>query len=284
MGEWFKNLFSSLEKLFIEGEEVTFSTLEKILISIAIIIIGWIVIKILGSLLKKVFGIKKGPNIDVSAKSFIVSCLKFFMWLFIAFLVISVLGIDVTGIVGVLSAVTVALGLALQDLIGDFAAGVILLNQKCFVTNDYIEVSNGYGKVEGSVVKIGLVSSSLKTVNGQMVYVSNSNMRKANVTNYTKEKLRRIVFNVNVSYDSDIEKAKTLLNEIAMNDEKVNKDIAPYVFVSELGSYYVAITLRMYTDYQVYWDVYNALFEKTLIAFRDNNIKIPSSIERYIGK
>ena len=197
-GDFMRKMLESIGSFFTHNEEGTLSNLEKIIFSLVIIVVAWVVIKFIVLLLRKIMGVKKANTIDRSAKNFIITLIKYLLWLFVAFLVISMLGIDITSFAGVLSAITVALGLALQDVIGSLAAGLIILNQKNFLSDDYIQISNAFGTVEGTVVSVSLMYTSLKTVNGQVVFVPNSNIVKSNLTNFTREKQRRIVYSVNI--------------------------------------------------------------------------------------
>ena len=279
IGDWFRKIFESIGSFFTHNEEGQLSNLEKILFSIVLIVVAWVVIKLIVLFLRRAMGLKKTNNIDRSAKSFIVSVIKALLWVFVAFLVISILGIDMTSFAGVLSAITVALGLALQDVIGSFAAGLIILNQKNFKTDDYIQISNSFGQVEGTVVNVALMYTSLRTVNGQVIFVPNSNVVKSNLTNYTKESQRRITYTVNVAYDSDVELVKNMLLNLLNSDERISQDKMPQVHVNELGDFSVSFVIKCWTDNDKYWDVYNGLHERILLAFRENNINIPSSKE-----
>ena len=275
--------YSFLEKLknfFLVPDANGINYLTRIIMVIVIIIIAWIIIRFFTLLLKKALRIKKrGPEIDVSAKFFIVEIIKIFLWIGVAILVIGVLKFDVTGIAGITSAVTVALGLALQDLIACFAYGLLLLQQKNFVTGDFISVQNSFGSCEGTVTKIHFFFTYLKTPNGQEVTVPNNNMAKAVVTNYTRLGKRRVNYDVGVAYDTDITIAKKALMDIAQDDPRVIKDGTLEVYVYELGAYSVGLRIRCWTRVEDYWPFYNDLSEKVLNSFRVNGIYIPSSTD-----
>ena len=275
--------YSFLEKLknfFLVPDANGINYLTRIIMVIVIIIIAWIIIRFFTFLLKKALRIKKrGPEIDVSAKFFIVEIIKIFLWIGVAILVIGVLKFDVTGIAGITSAVTVALGLALQDLIACFAYGLLLLQQKNFVTGDFISVQNSFGSCEGTVTKIHFFFTYLKTPNGQEVTVPNNNMAKAVVTNYTRLGKRRVNYDVGVAYDTDITIAKKALMDIAQDDPRVIKDGTLEVYVYELGAYSVGLRIRCWTRVEDYWPFYNDLSEKVLNSFRVNGIYIPSSTD-----
>lgn len=254
--------------------------LTRIIVAIVVIVIGWILIKLLMMLLKKLMGItKRGPEIDASAKFFIVEMLKVLLWFGVALLVVTILKINITGLAGVVSAITVALGLALQDVISCLASGILILQQKHFVTGDYIKVNNGFGECEGTVSKIRFFFTFLRTIDGQEVTIPNNNVLKAVVTNYTKIGKRRLNYDVGVSYDTDIELCKKVLTEILENEPTVLKDGTITVFVTKLDSFAVQVRMRCWLKNEDYWPFYYSLSEKVLIACRKNNIYIPSSTD-----
>ena len=275
--------WESVRDFFITKDDSGINYLTRILIAIAIIVVFYFVIKFIGFLLKKAFGIKrKGPEIDVSAKFFIVNIIKVVLWVSVAFVVVWILKIDTTGIAGVTSAVTVAVGLALQDLIGCFASGLLLLHQKNFVTGDFVSITNGFGTCEGVVTKIHFFFTYLKTPNGQEVTIPNNNVQKAEVTNYTRLGKRRMNYDVGVAYNSDIAKVKEVLTNIVKDDPRRLPKEELNIYVYELGAYYVGVRIRLWTKFDQYWPLYNELGEKILLAFNENGIYIPSSTDRAV--
>ena len=259
--------------------------LARIGIAIAIIVVAWLLLRVISIIYRKALHIKKKPlTIDVSAKFFIFTVIKVFYWLAVAFVAFSILKIDITGVAGIASAVTVALGLALQDIIACFAAGVIILNQKSIATGDFIGVQNDYGTAEGFVTKIHFFFTYLKTPNGQEVTIPNSNMLHAVVTNYTKLNKRRVNYDVGVAYDTDIELAKKVLTKLFQDDELILQKEEFSVYVYELGSYSVGLRVRCWTKFKDYWPLYNSMSEKVLLAFREHGIRIPSSTDIQVGK
>ena len=279
------NFWEKTGNFFMTPDDTGINYLTRIFIAIGIIVVAWGILKIISLIYKRAAHIKKkSPNIDVSAKFFILTVIKVFYWLGIAFVVISCLKIDVTGAAGVASAITVALGLALQDIIGCFAAGVIILNQKSISTGDYISVTNDYGTTEGFVTKIHFFFTYMKTPNGQEITIPNSNMLHAVVTNYTKLNKRRLNYDVGVSYDADIELAKKLLTDLFKDSELILPKEEFTVYVYELGPYSVGIRVRCWTKFKDYWTLYNSMSEKILLAFREHGIRIPSSTDIQVGK
>ena len=282
--EAWNNFWQKTGEFFMTPDEIGLNYLTRILFAIGLIVVAWLLLRLISLIYKKVFHIKKPMNIDVSAKFFILQILKIFYWLAIAFVVITTLKIDVTGAAGIASAVTVALGLALQDIISCFAAGVIILNQKNIQTGDFISVQNDYGMAEGTVTKIHFFFTYLKTPNGQEVTIPNSNMLHAVVTNYTRLDKRRVNYDVGVAYDSDIELVKKVLFDLVKDDELILKNEECTVYVYELGSYSIGVRIRCWTKFKNYWPFYNALSEKVLLAFREHGIRIPSSTDIQVDK
>ena len=271
-------------EFFITPDEAGINYLTRILIAVGVIVVAWFLFKLISFIYKRAFHVKKSLTIDASAKFFILNIIKIFYWLAVAFIVISLLKIEVTGVAGIASAVTVALGLALQDVIACFAAGVIILNQKNIATGDYISVQNSYGLAEGTVKKIHFFFTYLVTPNAQEVTIPNSNMLHAIVTNYTRLNKRRVNYDVGVAYDTDIELAKKVLTELFENDELVLKKEEFTVYVYELGAYSVGLRVRCWTKFNDYWEFYNGMSEKILLAFRKNGIRIPSSTDIMVSK
>ena len=270
---------------FMTPDDAGINYLTRILIAVGTIVVAWLLLKLISFVYKRAFHIKKKSlSIDASAKFFILNIIKIFYWLAIAFIVISCLKIDVTGVAGIASAVTVALGLALQDIIACFAAGIIILNQKNVATGDFINVHNDYGEAEGTVVKIHFFFTYLKTPNGQEVSIPNSNMLHAVITNYTRLNKRRVNYDVGVAYDSDIELTKKVLTELFQNDELVLPKEEFTVYVYELGAYSVGVRVRCWTKFKDYWPFYNSMSEKILLAFREHGIRIPSSTDIQVSK
>lgn len=277
--------WQNVSNFFLQPDVNGINYLTRIGVAIGIIVISFFVIRFFAFLLKRGLKLnKKGPDIDRSAKYFIVTFFKIFLWLIVAFIVIAVLKIDVTGAAGVASAVTVALGLALQDLIGCMFSGLLLLQQKNIKTGEYISVKNAYGVSEGFVEHIHLFLTYLRTPQGQIVTIPNNNMTAAAITNYSRIGKRRMDYEVGVAYDSDIDTVKEVFLDIIKTEEKVLHDDDYSVFVSKLDNYSIQINIRCWVKFEDYWTVYNGMSEKVLLACRDNKIRIPSSTDINVSK
>ena len=256
--------------------------LARIGIAIALIVVTWLLLKLLTLALKKAFRIKRGPDIDASAKLLIISVIKFLIWIGIGFAVCSILKISLSGMGGVLASIGVALGLALQDLIGSFFSGVLIINQKIIRTGDYISVRNAFGECEGTVQRVHFFITILRNVKGQKVIIPNKNMASAVVTNYTATGERRIDFDVRVAYDSDVEAVKEALWSVIKDEPLVINNDKTMVYAESFGDFGINFRLRCWTKFDDYWTLYNQLPERVLIAFRSKGIVIPASIDRNV--
>ena len=194
--------------------------------------------------------------------------------LILAFIVLRILKIDVSSLAQILSAGTVAIGLSLQNIISACASGIILLKSKHFRTGDYIQVQ-GDATAEGTVTSVGVMATTLDTVNGQHVVIPNDQLRKGVITNYSRNPVRRRVVDIGVDYETDTEKCKQVLLDILAKDERVLKDPKPSVYLTDLAEYYINFSVRAYIENKDYWDVYLQFREKVLLAFREQNILIP---------
>lgn len=252
-----------------------FTVVGKILLSVGLILVSYFIIKLIVMLLKRIFGVKNKFEIDSSAKSFFINTVKILLWLLVATIIVQILGLNLSSFAGIISAIAVALGLALQDIISCFASGLIILNQKHISTGDYVEIKSDIGEAKGTIQKVSLMTTTLKNANGQIVTISNANVRKAVVMNFTKNKVRRVSMTIPVSYSADPKLVKDTLYKIVKNDEKILKDPEPSVHYDEMGDYSIKVAIKFWTKCSDYWDVYNAIHEKIIVSFKKNKIAIP---------
>ena len=292
-GEWFIDFMKRIGD-FIAGGGATFEVFERIILAILFILIGWGLSLLYKFALRKALKIqpkiylyKKNKNkkvnkdlikTEATAKGFIIPLVNALHWIFIAVLVVSVLGVDLSSTAGVLSAITVALGLALQDVIGCFASGLIVIANKPLQVGEYVLIKNDYGQCEGTVVKVGIMMTELYTFDGQSVYLPNSNIQKSIITNINRKPDRRLDITVQLSYDEDIEKVKTILLNIGNNDERVIKDKGVNALVSGLTESGIKMTLRVWTTNDDYWSLMYDFNEKVILEFKNNNIHIQHNV------
>ena len=271
------NFFKSVWDFFITPDASGLNILYRILFAIIAIVLGTLLIKLFIAVLKRISGIKKGIKADLSAKNFFIETLKIILYTCLAFAVIALLGIDISGAVGILSAVTVALGLALQDIIGMFASGILIFNTKNFQTGDYIKVNNSFGSEEGTVYRISLLYTTLLNINGQKIHIPNNNITKANLTNYADHTNRRGTIEIQVAYEEDSQKIIDILMDVANKNQTVLEDPKPSVVINGFKDFGVEYSLRFFALLPNYWDTLFALRVEVLEALKNNNIKIVTS-------
>lgn len=240
----------------------------KILLALLIFIVGRMVARLIAR------GVGKAlttARLDPILVNFAGAVLNTALLGLVIIFALSQLGLDTTSLVALVGAAGLAVGLALKDSLAHFAAGVMLIVFRPFKLGDYVEV----GGVAGSVDKISIFSTRLKTPDNKVVTVPNGNIFGNTMTNYSEESTRRIDLVVGISYDSDLLKAKHLLDDIVGSHEKVLKDPAYRIAVSELADSSVNFIVRPWVNAADYWDVRFELLETIKLRFDAEGIEIP---------
>lgn len=281
--KWWNDLFAAIGNWFTNPKMGGgMSNLGRIALAIILAVGGHYLIKLIMMLVRKIAGVKKGLQVDISVKSFVLSLVNIVLHICLTILIFVVLNVDFSSMASILSAGTVAIGLALQNLISSFASGIILLYAKYFKTGDYIEIRHADGVAEGHVKTVNLITTSLRTYDGYDVTIPNDKMTKGVITNFTKEANRRIVLKFSVDYSTDIEKLKEVIYKVINADKRVVPSPAPYVHVFSLDQHGVEINAKCWVPFEVYWDARFDLSERILLALRDNKVKIPFQNVRII--
>ncbi|MBE1301943.1 MAG: mechanosensitive ion channel [Alteromonadaceae bacterium] len=237
-------------------------------IALAVIILGNIVSKFLVSMVGKAMEKKK---VDPVIVGFVSRILYVILILGVLIAAISQLGVDTTSLVAVLGAAGLAIGLALKDSLSNFASGVLIVALRPFKAGDFVEA----GGCMGSVQEIQLFSTTLKTPDNKIVIVPNAAVTGNAITNFSTQKTRRVDLVIGVSYDADIKQAKELLVSILEADERILKDPAYTVAVSELADSSVNFVVRPWVNSADYWGVYFDLHETIKIKLDEAEIGIP---------
>jgi small conductance mechanosensitive channel len=185
--------------------------------------------------------------------------------------VLEYIGIPTTQFMVILGSAGLAVGLAMKDTLSSFAAGLLLTTLRPFDVGDYVE-AGGQG---GSVVEIQLLNTILNTPDNVRVVVPNGKILTNNISNYTVNGRRRMVINVGVSYDDDLQKVTELLHSVLKTDERVLEDPAPVVAVTEFGDSSINIVVRFWATVADCWGTYFDMHKKIKTAFDENDITIP---------
>ena len=234
-----------------------------------ILIIGWYLTRFVCKIVRH--SLDK-TRLDASVTSFINSLTKFGLRTLLAIIVINKLGVDTTSLIALLTSASLAIGLAVQGSLANFAGGVLLLIMKPFVVGDYIDDGNGH---EGTVISIEIIYTRLLTANNEMVCIPNGKLADSPVTNLTNQESRRIDFPVSISYDENIDRVRTVLLNVASECQTLSKTHESLVFVQDFDSSSVRVVLRVWAITDKYWETRFEIREVIKKAFDAEGIEIP---------
>jgi small conductance mechanosensitive channel len=240
----------------------------NIVMALVIYIIGKMVVGIVVNLLKKVLLKAKMDDILINFVSSIISSL---MILFVIVASLDQLGVDTTSFIALVGAAGLAIGLALQSSLQNFAAGVMLIIFRPFKAGDFVEA----GGTSGVVEDISIFSTTLKTGDNREVIVPNGSIYGGTITNYSAKATRRIDMVFGIGYDDDIRLAKEIINKVVAADERVLKETDTLIAVAELADSSVNFAVRPWVKSADYWGVKFDLTEKIKLAFDEQGISIP---------
>lgn len=241
-----------------------------VVLALVVFFLGTKIIKWIRKLIK--ISMEKG-NVDKGVCQFVDSLVKFALYAILIFSIGSKFGLDTTSVAAALASCGVAIGLALQGSLSNFAGGVLILILKPFVVGDYI-IEDNKGR-EGTVKEIQLFYTKLLTVDNKTVIIPNGSLANTSLTNVTAQDKRRVDLSVGISYNADLKKAKTLIEELFRGDEDVLQEEGITVFVDSLGDSAVVIGARCWVKKEVYWDVKWRLTESMKLTLDENGIEIP---------
>lgn len=240
----------------------------NIALAIAIIFAGKYLANLVSKGLKKI--LKKGKMDDMLIR-FITSIVRILILLFSVVAALNRLGLDTTSLIALLGAAGLAVGLALQGSLQNFAAGVLLLVFRPFKTGDYVSVSG----VEGVITDIMIFSTRLLTPDNREITVPNGSIYGTTIINFSNQENRRIDLTIGIGYDDDIKKARDIMAKLINNHDKVLKDPAPQIAVGELGDSSVNFYVRPWVKSGDYWGVRFDLIEQIKLAFDAEGVGIP---------
>lgn len=240
----------------------------KVLAALAIFIIGRWVARGVRKLLERIMTKSK---VDSTLVSFTANLAYIGLLAFIVIAALGQLGIQTTSFIAVLGAAGLAIGLALQGSLSNFAAGFLLIIFRPFKVGDLIEGAGVFGVVEA----IQIFTTQLTTADNKTVIVPNAKLTENNIVNWTVKGTRRVDLVIGIGYNDDIDKARSLIAATIAGDPRILKDPEPQIAVSELGDSSVDFVVRPWAKVDDYWGVYFDLTEKIKKAFDANGIHIP---------
>ncbi|MEO1481724.1 MAG: mechanosensitive ion channel domain-containing protein [Myxococcota bacterium] len=240
----------------------------KVAAAIAVLVIGALLVNVVSGIFRRALTTAK---LEPGLVGFLSSVLRIGLWAVVFISALGQLGVETTSFAAILGAAGLAVGFALQGSLGNLAAGVLILFFRPFKVGDYVEA----GGTAGTVKEIAIFSTTFNTPDNKKIIVPNASVTGGNITNYSAMDTRRIDFVFGIGYSDDLKKAKNLLVEIVSADERVLKDPAPVVAVSELADSSVNFVVRPWVKTADYWDVYFAITEEVKLRFDAEGISIP---------
>lgn len=240
----------------------------KIFIALLIFVIGKWVARKLGDATKKLMVIRA---VDTALVNFTSSLVYYALLIFVVIAALGQVGIQTASFVAIVAAAGLAIGLAMQGSLSNFAAGVLIILFKPFKIGDFVEMAG----TSGVVVNIMIFTTELKTGDNKKVIVPNSSILGGVITNYSANDTRRVDLVMGIGYNDDIDKARQVLEELINADERILKDPAPLVAVSELADSSVNFVVRPWVNSADYWGVYFGLTEAVKKRFDQEGISIP---------
>jgi len=240
----------------------------KILTALVILFVGLWLIKKVQKLISKGF---ERTKMEISLQTFLSNLIGWGLKVLLVITVLGQVGVATTSFVAILGAAGLAVGLALQGTLANFAGGALIMIFKPFKVGDLIEAQGELGEVK----EIEIFITKIVTPDNKLVIIPNGVLSNGNIKNFTEEGQLRVDLTIGIAYDSDIKKAKEILLATMLADDKVLKDPAPFVGVSNLGDSSIDLAVRPFATPANYWDVYFNTLENCKIALDEANIVIP---------
>lgn len=242
----------------------------KVLLALIFFFVGGKIIKWIRKIVRRSF---ERTGADTGVMQFVDSMLKFGLYALLIFMIATNFGVESSSVAALIASAGVAVGLALQGSLSNFAGGILILLLKPFAVGDYIAVTQE--GIEGTVKEIQIFYTKMATVDNQTVVVPNSILTSNSLTNVTARPERKLDLKVGISYDADMKKAKQIVEDMLRSDPSVIQDEEIMVFVSDLADSAVIIGLRAWVKTEEYWATRWRLLEQIKTAFDEAQIEIP---------
>lgn len=240
----------------------------QVLLAIITLGIGWWII---GRVTSGVHMLLEKRHVDRTLHSFIGTLVSVGLKVLLLISVAGMIGVETTSFIALIGAAGLAVGLALQGSLANFAGGMLILILRPFRAGEYIE-AQGIG---GTVDSIQIFFTVLKTADNKTIIVPNGSLSNGNIINYSRQPTRRVDINIGIDYGDDVKQARAILLALAEADERVFKDPAPAVWLTALGESSVDLSLRMWTKTEDFWGVFWNLQEQAKEEFDKAGITIP---------
>ncbi|MGB6210959.1 mechanosensitive ion channel family protein [Pseudomonas mandelii] len=239
----------------------------RVLLAVITLAVGWWLIS---KVAQKLGGLLALRNADLALQGFISSLANIILKVLLVVSVASMIGVETTSFVAAIGAAGLAIGLALQGSLANFAGGVLILLFRPFRIGDWIEAQG----VAGTVDSIQIFHTVLRTGDNKTIIVPNGNLSNGIITNTNRQPTRKVVFDVGVDYEADLQKAREVLLDLA-KDERILTEPAPQAVISTLGDSSITVSLRVWVKTADYWDVMFMFNEQSRDRLKAAGIDIP---------
>ena len=240
----------------------------KVVAALAIYYLGrWIVRRVM-RILDRVY---ENRSVEPSLRSFLSGVVKTLMYVVVVLVVVQVLGINTTSLVAMLASAGLAIGMALSGTLQNFAGGVMILLLRPYRIGDYIDAQGE----EGTVRKIGLFSTEIKTNDNRIIYIPNSTISTSVIDNYSTQEMRRVDWTISVEYGTDPEKLRQVITDMLKSDSRVAMDPAPVVFLVNLADSSVDFSARAWCKNSDYWGLKFEIQERMYVELQKSGINFP---------
>ena len=240
----------------------------KLVIGLFLLWAGWKIAKKIVNIMSKTLEKK---NVDITIRTFLDTFVEVVIKWILVFIFLEQVWIKTTGISALLASAGVAIGLALQGSLSNFAGGVIILLIRPFNVGDYIEGSGHSGTIE----KIGMFYTHMTTVDNKLILIPNGNLANGSIVNYSAKELRRVDLTFGVGYEQDVLKVKRVLSNIIDAHDLILKTPEPFIALSAHGDSAVNFVVRVWVNNGDYWKVHFDLLESVKVKFDEEEISIP---------
>lgn len=241
---------------------------KSLLFAIVLAVVGRYVIKFINKMVARML---ERRDVEPTVQSFLKSFVNITLITLLIIMVVGTLGVNTTSLAALLASAGLAVGMALSGNLQNLAGGIILLFLKPFKVGDFIEAQG----VSGTVKAIQIFHTILTTTDNKELYVPNGALSSGNITNYTKNDLRRVDFSISVEYGTEAEKVKQVTLSLLRNDSRIMQEPAPFIAIKELGDNGVIYVIRVWTKASDYWDVFFNTTERIYTEYNKEGIQFP---------
>ncbi len=257
------------EYLEIAIDKIVFYT-PKILVAAVILWVGFKIIKKVLSLLEKTL---KKMQVSDTMRPFLLSMLSVILKASLIFVIVSILGADLSGLLTILAAMGFAIGLSLQGSLGNFASGILILFLKPYKVHDWIQIDDKFGKVE----EIGIFNTIIITPGNKTMIIPNAKITDDVVTNYSKKGMIRLEIMVTMPYEEDFPRVQKIIHDVLTAIDNILDDPKPIVGIETFDSHSIVVGVRPYAKPDDYWDVLYKTHHGIKSAFHENSVKVAYS-------